>query len=133
MKKPLGYKEWVEAFVKNVSAYFNFAGWNIDIVFHDEDKDVSYAETKTNSAYQNATIHLYKVAQKDFDEGKTSVLVMTLVHELCHIFFDPLHSWAEPHLSQTTTPYFMDTLEQQTQKLTMVLLKNLPKGLIPPR
>jgi hypothetical protein len=134
MTKPLSYEKWVTKFVENVSAHFDFSGWRIVVESHnDEDKGGTYAETSINSAYQFATVHLYKAAYKDFQDNKPELLIMSLVHELVHIFIDPFHAWAEPHLSQITTPRFMDIVEQQTQKLTMVFLKTLPKGLLPPR
>src|SRR5208283_416958 len=53
-------------------------------------------------------------------------LVMAVVHELVHIFLDPFQDQMHPHLSMTTTPAFMDILEQQTQKLTMQFLRLAP-------
>jgi hypothetical protein len=58
---------------------------------------------------------------------------MALVHELVHLFLDPFHDTILSFLSPSTTPAFMEILEQQTQKLTMVFLKTLPKNLTPPR
>jgi hypothetical protein len=134
MTKPLTYEKWVTKIVENVATYFDFSGWRITVESHnDEDKGSTYAEASINSAYQFAVVHLYKQAYKEFSEGKTELLVMSIVHELVHVFIDPFHAWAEPHLSQITTPQFMNIVEQQTQKLTMVILKNLPKSLIPPR
>ncbi len=58
---------------------------------------------------------------------------MAMVHEVVHILVDPFHEAMIPFLSPSTTPHFIETLEQQTQRLTMVFLKTLPKNLIPPR
>ena len=134
MKKPKTFEEWVTTFVERLSDYFNLAGWSINITYQEDNaKDGAYAENKLNSPYMHSTLILYPQAKKDFESGEMDKLVMAIVHELTHIFLDPLHDFVLPYLSQTTTPLFADILEQRTQKLTMVFLKNLPKGTIPPR
>lgn len=133
MKTPLTYEQWVPEFLSRVAGHFNLRGWTLIVDFSDEEKGNSYAEATINSNYQFITVHVFAPAKRDFESGKMNVLVMALVHELVHVFLDPFHDFANPHLSETTTPYFMNILEQQTQKLTMVILKTLPKNLIPPR
>jgi len=131
--KNLSYESWVTQFVENLSEYFNLGGWNIHLEFKDEvSKDGRYADSFINSPYQFSTITLYQQPKEDFELGEMDLLVMSIVHELVHIFLDPFCDYVQPHLSTTTTPLFMGTLEQQTQKLTMVFLKTLPKGIIPP-
>ena len=133
MKKPLSYEKWVTKFLSNVAKHFNLRGWTAIIEFSDEAKGKSYAEASINSNYQHITIYVYKSAKRDFESGKMDTLVMALVHELVHVFLDPFHEFSNPHLSEITSPFFMNILEQQTQKLTMVFLKTLPKNLIPSR
>lgn len=133
MTKPLSYKKWVTSLVENLSDHFNLHGWTVSVRFSDEEnKDGTYAENEVNSKYMYSTLTFYKQSRKDFEEGKLDYLVTASLHEMIHVFLDPFQDWMHPHLSLTTTPLFMDTLEQQTQKLTMVLLKTLPKSIIPP-
>jgi hypothetical protein len=131
--KTLTYEQWVNQFLKNAARHLNLAGWTINTEFSDEEKGASYAEASVNSSYQFITVHVYAPAKRDFESGKTKVLVMALLHELVHTFIDPFHDFAEPHLSEVTQPLFMNIVEQQTQKLTMVLLKTLPESIIPKR
>ena len=134
MAEPLKYEEWVNRFVMNVATHFNLGGWHIDVKFEEENKESdSYAETIINNDYLTAQIIVYPSGREDFEAGKTKFLTKVLVHELVHLFLDPFHQFVHPHLSQVTSPYFMSTLEQQTQKLTMVILKTLPESLLPPR
>lgn len=131
--KNLSYESWVTQFVKNVSEYFDLAGWTIHVEFRNEEsKSGCYADNNINSPYQFSTITLYQQSKIDFEEGEGNLLVMSIVHELVHIFLDPFQDCMEPYLSSTTTPLFMRTLEQQTQKLTMAFLKTLPEDIIPP-
>ena len=131
--KNLSYESWVAQFVENLSEYFNFAGWSFHVEYNDDDsKDGCYGDNNINTPYQFSTITLYKQSKLDFESGERDLLVMAVVHEMVHIFLDPFHDYITPHLSPTSAPHFMNTLEQQTQKLTMVFLKTLPEDIIPP-
>jgi hypothetical protein len=132
MKKQT-YEGWVTAFVERLSDYFNLSGWIINVVYSDADKGDTYATADISSPYQFVTLTMYKKSKEDFDSGDPAMLVLAIVHEIVHILLDPFHAWIHPHLSLTTTPLFMDILEQQTQKITMVFLKTLPKKLVPSR
>jgi hypothetical protein len=129
------YESWVSSFVERLSDYFNLAGWTIRIKYKSEPdaEQNTYAEISVNSTYLFANLFIYPQGKKDFEAGETNQLIMALVHELCHIFVDPFHDWAGHHISETTAPAFVQILEQQTQKLTMVILKSLPPDIIPPR
>jgi hypothetical protein len=128
------YEAWVTSFVTRLSEHLNLSGWSIQVKFVDaEDKLGTYAENTINTQYMFSTLTFYKQSKLDFESGKIDQLVMAVVHEMIHIFLDPFQDYMHPHLSLTTTPLFMNTLEQQTQKLTMVFLKTLPKNIIPKR
>ena len=133
MKEPLPYETWVKKLVENLASYFDLAGWTLQVEFSEEEKGTSYAENVINSTYLGSTIHVYPPAKKDFEDGNIDRIVMAMVHELVHLFLDPFHEAILPFLSPSTTLAFHEILEQQTQRLTMVFLKNLPKGLIPLR
>lgn len=127
------FEKWVTEFLSRVAEHFNLQGWGLCVEFSDEMKGDSYAEATVNSVYQHVTVHVYQQAKKDFEAGKMDTLTMALVHELVHVFLDPFHEFVIPYLSPTTSPFFMNIVEQQTQKLTMVFLKTLPENLVPSR
>jgi len=130
------YESWMTQFVENLASFFNLAGWTIKIKYNEEEEThngcETYAEIEVNSPYLFATVIILPQGKKDFEAGNLDQLVMAVVHELVHIFLDPFQDQMHPHLSMTTTPAFMDILEQQTQKLTMVFLKSLPPDIVPP-
>jgi hypothetical protein len=130
---PISFENWVTEFIGNLCGYFDLAGWSVEVKFPDQPKDDNYAENRINGTYLHSTISVYPEAREDFDSGDMDRLVLAVVHELVHILLDPFHAAILPFLSPSTTPAFMETLEQQTQRLTMVFLKNLPKNLVPPR
>lgn len=129
------YESWVTQFVENLSDYFNLCGWAIEVIQSDTppDNPVVYAKINVDSVYYLAEITIYPIAKEDFAAGRTDRFTKSLVHEFVHIFLDPFHDHATRFLSPATTTSFIDILEQQTQKLTMVLLKSLPKNIIPRR
>lgn len=133
------FELWVSESVKRLAGHFNFCGWRIEIVYKGEHKDSPewggnvYAETHVDSVYLTIHLTLYKQAREDFESGNLSQLSMALTHELVHVFLDPFHTFAIPHLSDITAPFFSGVVENQTQKLTMVFLKNMPAEIFPPR
>ena len=134
--KNLSYESWIRQFVENLSEYFDLAGWTIKIDFsedEDDGKKGTYADNCINSQYLHSLITFYRQCRLDYESAELDNLITAVVHELVHIFLDPFQDYMHPHLSITTTPLFMNTLEQQTQKLTMVFLKTLPPNIIPPR
>ncbi len=134
MDEPISFEKWVIKFVGNLCEHFDLAGWTVQVKFPEEEsKDSCYAENSINGAYLGSTISIYPVAKRDFESGEIERLVMALVHDIIHILVDPFHESMLPYLSPSTTPFFMETLEQQTQRLTMVFLKTLPENLIPAR
>jgi hypothetical protein len=134
--KALSYKEWTSRLVSNLADYFNLAGWKIYVRWDDkgiEDSgDSIYAMIHVNTPYHFADLTFHPPSKRDFESKDVGRLVECVVHELTHIFLAPFEDWLDPHLSKTTRPLFENTLESQTQKLTTVLLKNLPDAIIPP-
>lgn len=134
--KKLSYEKWCSAFIHNLAQHMNLAGWEITVDFCDEPKPDSencYAEINSDSVYMLATITIYPLGRKDWDKGDYARITRVLTHELCHILIDPLHDHILPYLSDTTRRFFMDDMENVTQRIALVVFKNLPKHIIPPR
>ena len=132
------YEAWVSSFVGNLSEYFNLSGWRITLEFSDEQEsaeqgNVVAASINVTSDYQMALITIGPVLRQYFEDGELDQIVQILTHELVHIFLAPFQDQMEPYLSATTAPLHMKVVEQQTQRLTSVFLKTLPKHLIPKR
>jgi hypothetical protein len=129
----ISYEDWVRRFVEIIAKEFNLSEWTINVVFSDEDQEANpetsgaYATNKISSTYLISTITFYRQAKIDFTDRTFKLLITAIVHELTHIFLDPFHEYVDPFLSRATTPGFMTILEQQTQRLTAVFLKNLPE------
>src|ERR1017187_1092864 len=133
------YEAWITSFVTNLSEHLNLAGWRFEIEYSDEaprklaDGNAEYMRIDITYPYLMATLSLSSLVKKDYDEGDFERVTLNLLHEMTHVFLDPFQNWMQPHLSTVTCPIFVKTLEEQTQKLTMVLLKTLPPSVIPPR
>lgn len=134
------YKRWMNQLVANLIEHMNLAGWNIELDFSDiphaddrQSRGVTLANINVLSQYQDGKIQFFPASKDYFDKNQTDKLVATVVHELSHVFTAPFADFIEPHLSGVTGPFFTDILESQTQKITMLILKTLPKSVIPPR
>lgn len=130
------YQKWTRKLTENLSDHFNLAGWEIYMKWSDtteeRDGEETHATISVNSQYQWAIVTFFPPAKSDFDSGNYERLAQSVTHEMVHIFLDPFQNWMHDHLSITTSPLFTSTVEQQTQKLTMVILKTLPSSVIPP-
>lgn len=130
------YGKWCAAFIQNLRNYMNLQGWRIVVEFclhPKEDCEGCYACISSDSTYMQATLTIYPMAKADYDSGDLDHLSLVLTHELCHILIDPLHEQMIPFLSDTTRPFFTNTMENVTQRIALVVHKNLPKSLLPPR
>ena len=134
--KKLSYEKWVAAFVQNLAGHLNLAGWRLETEFAAEPKDGSddcSAHIEVNTPYAFAHLVVFPTVKKAFEKGDIDQLKEIFVHELSHILVDPLHESMVPFLSNTTRPFFNDTLESVNQRITRILLKTLPESLVPPR
>lgn len=134
MKRP--FEKWCAAFIENLRNYMNLQGWRIVVEFSNsakEDSEGCYACISPDSTYMCAHLTVFPLAKKDFDEGDLDHLKMVLTHELCHILIDPLHTHVIPFLSDATRPFFTSDMENVTQRIALVVVKNLPKHITPPR
>ena len=134
--KKLSYEKWVASLVQTLAEYFNLQGWNIKVEFSNKPKsdcEGAYACMNSNSVYMQATLTVYPMGRESWDEDDLDRLVEVLTHELSHLLIDPLHEHAVPFLSETTRPLFTNILENVTQRTALVILKGLPKNIIPPR
>lgn len=134
--KKITYEKWVITFVENLSVHLNLHAWNIQVKISSKPKEYSegcWAEVGSDSVYMQATLTTYPRLRESWDEREVDRVTEVLVHELCHLLIDPLHEHAVPFLSDTTRPMFTNILENVVQRTAMVIVKNLPKSLIPPR
>lgn len=130
------YEKWCSAFIQNLRDHLNLQGWRVTIKFCSHPKkdcEGCYAEINSDSTYMQAALTIYPLAEADFKKGDLEHLSMVLTHELCHILVDPLHCHMLPFLSDTTRSFFMDALENVTQRIALAVHKSLPENLIPPR
>lgn len=134
MKKQ--YEKWCSTFIQNLRNHMNLHGWRIVVEFSPEPKqdcEGCYACISSDSTYMQASLTIFPMAKKDFEDGDLDHLSFVLTHEMCHILIDPMHSQMLPFLSDTTRPFFNDTMENVTQRIALVVHKSLPKHITPPR
>jgi hypothetical protein len=130
------YEKWATAFVQNLASHLNLSGWRIEVIFCDKTKSSNEecaADINVDSSYMFATLRLYPYTKKAYDDWDVNMLKEIFSHEFVHILIDPLYDHALPFLSDVTRPLFTDTLENVTQRFTRIIMRSLPKNIIPPR
>lgn len=123
------YKTWVKHLVGKIATNLNLQEWRIEVYFDDaDDEENATAWTCVDSRYLVSHIHFTPVAEAMWKDGEYGILRECLVHEVMHIFLNPLHEFAKKSASPVTENQLTDTLEQTTQRLTRVVMAHLPKN-----
>ena len=84
---------------------------------------VTYADTR----YNRATVRVGATLEDYYKEGELSLVDLTLIHEMVHVLTMPVATFGRTHAGPAEMELFVDLIEQQTENLTRILYKNLPK------
>lgn len=128
--KPLTYTAWVENRISFLKAYFFLHAWRIMVVYRESDHDCPDAvfEIDVDSRYLNATVYVFPIAQKFWDDPSLRKLGEFLVHEFSHTLHDPLYDLALKQVAPAVREGLIEIVEQQTQKTSRIIAQGLPKA-----
>jgi hypothetical protein len=122
------YEKWVESIITQLSGVLNLHEWRIGIEFDVEDEmEGCVGFANIDSRYLTAYIHFTPFARELWKDNRMVVLQEAIVHEVCHLLLNPLHGFAKQAASPQTESQLTDILEQTTQRLTRIVIENLPK------
>lgn len=125
------YKKWVERLVQATVDKTNLGEWRIDVTFDVEGEDENCVGfTGVDARYMISHIYFTPYARELFEEGKFGTLAECVVHEVCHILLNPLHTFAKQAASPQTESQLTDILEQATQRLARIVKAHLPKNIL---
>lgn len=128
MSKPK-FETWVVDVISRLSGVLNLHEWRINVLFNQEDPDDiegTTAWTNIDHRYLSSYIHFTDNAKNMWTEGRMIPLRECVVHEMVHILLNPLHDFAKQAASPLTTDHLTDILEQTTQKVTRIVIEQLP-------
>lgn len=122
------YKSWVRNLVAELKEYFFLHDWVITLAWGDESEDPEcVANIRTDSGYSQALITVFPLAETLWKEGDINQLVMSFVHEFCHVLTDPIYKAGNEPYTKQTQNFIEEIRERQTQKTAVIILRNLPK------
>lgn len=130
-KSKLPYKTYVKHLVANLKIHLFLDDWDLTIQFPasapSERKD-ALACVYSDPRYLNATIDVYPALKEYYETEPTEETAQTLLHEMLHIVTETVHLFAKSAVTPQTEEHLTTASEQQTQRLTRIIMKSLPKS-----
>lgn len=130
-KSKLPYKTYVRHLVANLKSYLFLDDWQLTLEYAEsappERKD-ALACVYSEPRYLNATIEVFPSLEEQYKEYPTEETVETLLHEMLHIVTETVHLFARSAVTPQTEEHLTTATEQQTQRLTRIIMKSLPKS-----
>lgn len=126
------FKDYVGMSLKYLRRELYMGEYMMDVEYCEEcedDKDgiTTYAMIYVDDSYLTMRIKVYGVMQEWYDGGRIDKVAMTLLHEMCHIFTEPLWYWARYDCSPSQEPIIRRDNERQVQRIANVIGWLLPK------
>ena len=132
------FKKWASVHVRNVLDYLHLEDWRVDCEFNVEDEELgdnmaTVAHCNISSDYFKATFSFTKFAEDLFKQKEYETLFQCLVHEVCHIWTDPLRTFAVQAASPSTAGHLTTIHEQLTQRIALLVLRGIPEKSYTPK
>lgn len=130
LKKIEPFKNWCDRVLVMLRAemYLKEWEWKLGFVKDDEEKNGSTtgASITIDVKYLNYSITIFPVVEKMYKEGKYMNCFEVLVHELSHIYTEPLYEFAIDAVSNMTKDHLERIREQQTQRICGCIKELVP-------
>lgn len=123
------FKKWVCAQINATQEYLHLQDWRIAVCSDDDDQQdgevgvVAYIIVSTD--YFKATITFTPFAERMFKDKEYETLHQCIVHEVCHIWTDPMLQLAKKATSPATVDYLTTAHEQLTQRIALLALRGI--------
>lgn len=130
-KSKLPYRTYVKHLVANLKDYLFLQDWDLMVEFPEQapaERPDALACVYTDARYLNATIDIFPALKDYYANEPTEETVETLLHEMLHIVTETVHLFAKSAVTPQTAEHLTTASEQQTQRLTRIIMKNLPKS-----
>lgn len=130
MNKKETFKQYVRRVFTEIKRYMYLHEYSYSIVWSTEDKgNGALADILVDNKYLNFRVTIYPSLEKYFDEGNYIGVTETLLHELCHVYTEPMYDVAITHCPPALDDQVEFIREQGTQRITGAILPLLPKSL----
>jgi len=95
---------------------------------HDSAESQLYASIHSDTVYLWASVRIYPPFVEQFERGEFSGCARDILHEVCHIFVEPVAKICMWDASPSQKPDYRDVIERQTERICKALFKSLPDG-----
>lgn len=127
------YKSWVDRMLKMLREKFFVKEYEYSFSFENDENSSCRASIQIDTKYLNYHINIYKSVEKSYSRGDYRGALSTLVHEMCHIYTEPLYLIAIDAVTNTSKEYLELIREQNTQRICGCIVELLPKKLWYPK
>lgn len=125
------FKDYVGLVLKYLRREMYLGEYYLDIDYieshpEDDDDSVTYAMVHIDDSYLTIRLSVYGVMQEWFEKGDLQRVSMTLLHEMCHSFTEPIWRWARYDCSPSQESTIRRDNERQVQRIANVIGWLLP-------
>lgn len=136
-KKVEPFKPWVRRVHKMLREKFFVKEYEYDIYWMNEpetkDGFTVTASIDINVRYLKYDLKIYPIILKKFKEGDYGEVVSTMVHEMSHLYTEPLYEFAINAATNHTKEILETIKEQQTQRISSCIYELIAEKLWKPK
>lgn len=134
------FKPWIRRVHKMLREKFFVREYGYGLYWGKEDKESKThggskvgGEIDINITYLKYDLTLYPILHRQYKRGDYYEVVKTIVHEMCHIYTEPLYCFAIDAVSNINAKMLEQIREQQTERIATCIYEMLPEKLWKPK
>lgn len=131
-KKIENYKKWIDRVLVMLRNKFFVKEYEWSVGY-EKDRDGIGAQIKIDTKYLNYDVTIFKCVEEMYKKGKYQQCFNILVHEMCHIYTEPLYIIAIDAVTNSSKDFLELVREQQTQRIAGCISEICPKSLWYPK
>lgn len=139
-KKVEPFKPWVRRVHKMLREKFFVKEYEYTLFWAKEDKkSATHAgssvggEIDISISYLNYDLTLYPILHRKYKRADYFGVLSVLVHEMCHIYTEPLYCFAIDAVTNTNKEFLEQIREQNTQRIAACIYELMPEKLWKPK
>ncbi len=131
-KKPDAFKRYVLDFTTYLRKLIADE-YEVFVEFDKALRGEARADTVIDLTYYTITIRVSKALRSQWQQGNYVIVAAALVHEFCHTLTEPLWDLANQDARPSDKERIKKTTEQQTERISRIVLMQIPEWIWNPR
>lgn len=123
------YKKYIRTLVDTLASRMHLQEWNINLKFDAKLDPETAAEIEIDVPYLIAEIFIDKVMRDYYRNKDGYTIAHILTHELSHILVEPIYIFARDAVTNQSSKLLHNVVEQQTQRISRVIDRQLPRSI----